>query len=535
MRLRWNIAALMLGLLTVPAATPAAPADPPPKPPETEEVLSQRQQSLLLQLSDAEANIKALNLALVRTGYKVGLAYDRIDTSQKGNDIMNRKGGGPVGWQDFYGKTARSFYIPYSEGTYHSESRNGRTDIHVTEGNHPIQRPTQFNYIYKANNDQIARAKEQVASLAQDQAALLARRQKHEADQSRLWAQLAWERVKDREIADEPQCRFKLRSASKSDSRAELLRPLILFLRTSDKAASDGLDSIESDQDATFADLSPRMKAAYATLRASLADSLLATDLKDDTKKQTDAIKTLCKQLSEECSIVVDNYRNALDRDKAKEDNSKLVFRGKLQESLALFASAVAELDVQLAETAKAWNITPDKNAPTPDSVPAAARATVAKSNTTSGDVPANGSPESLLKTARAGEISGDGEWTAWEPLVEGGKIIWIERLKRFDTWGGIPPSLSGRSWQIGKTKPNSTLLVTQDGAVMVASFPAWLDRPGARGRVTNRQKLLKNGWTELAQIKDSRDVVVVVYIRICKKGESFTFSNPISMPILIK
>ncbi len=69
----------------------------------------------------------------------------------------------------------------------------------------------------------------------------------------------------------------------------------------------------------------------------------------------------------------------------------------------------------------------------------------------------------------------------------------------------------------------------------MVASFPAWLDRPGARGRVTNRQKLLKNGWTELAQIKDSRDVVVVVYIRICKKGESFTFSNPISMPILIK
>src|SRR5471030_1116609 len=71
--------------------------------------LTPRQQDLLLQLSDAEANIQAINKALKLTGYNVGIAYDRIDSSQQGNDIMNRKGGGPVRWDEFYGKTAKDY------------------------------------------------------------------------------------------------------------------------------------------------------------------------------------------------------------------------------------------------------------------------------------------------------------------------------------------------------------------------------------------------------------------------------------------
>src|SRR4051794_15635583 len=70
------------------------------KPAEVEQDLTEAQQSILLQLSDAEANIRALNLALKRTGYKVGQAYDRIEGNQKGSELMDRKGGGPVGWQD---------------------------------------------------------------------------------------------------------------------------------------------------------------------------------------------------------------------------------------------------------------------------------------------------------------------------------------------------------------------------------------------------------------------------------------------------
>src|SRR5580765_8638224 len=117
-----NRLALYLGLsLLLVADLPAIAADPPAsKPAEAEETLSEAQQSLLLQLSDAEANIRALNIALARTGYKVGQAYSRIDSNLKGNEQMDRKGGAPVGWQEFYGKTARSFYIPNSEASLHA-------------------------------------------------------------------------------------------------------------------------------------------------------------------------------------------------------------------------------------------------------------------------------------------------------------------------------------------------------------------------------------------------------------------------------
>jgi hypothetical protein len=111
------------------------------------------------------------------------------------------------------------------------------------------------------------------------------------------------------------------------------------------------------------------MNAAYTSLRTSLADALLAGALKEDDKTKADGLKTLCKQLSEECAVIADNSTNALDRDKAKEDNSKLQFRGRLQESIAKFASGVAELDVQLGQLAKTWSITPETGVATADSL----------------------------------------------------------------------------------------------------------------------------------------------------------------------
>jgi len=74
MKRRTFLMCLSLAIVII-AITPLLAADPPAKAPEAEEALSEAQQSLLLQLSDAEANIRALNLALVRTGYKVGIAY----------------------------------------------------------------------------------------------------------------------------------------------------------------------------------------------------------------------------------------------------------------------------------------------------------------------------------------------------------------------------------------------------------------------------------------------------------------------------
>ncbi|MGA2496997.1 MAG: serine/threonine-protein kinase [Tepidisphaeraceae bacterium] len=312
--------------------------------------LTARQQNLLVQLSDAEANIQAINKALARTGYKVGLAYDQIDSNLKGSELMDRKGGGPVRWDAFYGKTARDF------GRL-STARNGYWGD---------RRPQQFDFIYKANSDQIARAKDQIASLSQDQAGLLARRQKHEADQCRLWATLAWEQVKDREIELHPLCRFALKSRG---AEAAVLRPVILFLRTANRVAVEGLDSVQQNPDGTFQAGATRMEAAFTALQRSLADALDAAGLAPERRKEGEALKALCKNLAEECKVIAENHANALDRDKAKEDNSKLEFRGLLQGSLASFAAATGNLDEEVARTAKGWGVEADKNTPTLDSV----------------------------------------------------------------------------------------------------------------------------------------------------------------------
>jgi hypothetical protein len=331
---------VVLGNLPAPAILLAAPAQLPA--PE-DEVLTERQNSLLLQLSDAEANIKALNLALVRTGYKVGLAYDRIDSNEKGNELMDRNGGGPVRWDRFYGRTAKEY------------NRNGGSFD---------QRSQQFSFVYNANNQQIAKAKASVAALAQDQATLLGRRRQHEADQCYLWATLAWERVKDREIAFHPLYRFKLKPAG---ARSELLRGPILFLRKAEKVTTSALESVQSEQDGTFQEVAQQMKAAYGALQESMANSMLAAEIKDGDRKNAGELKSLCKQLSEQCAIIADNSCKALDSDRSNEDASKLQFRGELQTSLMKFATSMAELDERIDKSAHALVIIPEIGVASPD------------------------------------------------------------------------------------------------------------------------------------------------------------------------
>jgi hypothetical protein len=332
--------------------------------------LSERQASILMQLANAEANIKAINKALKLTGYKVGLAYDQVEGSEKANELMDRKGGAPVPWDQFYGKTAMSFYHHSSAELHYNAGRGAKTIDAQWEGSRltKVDRPKEFNFIYRANDQQASRAKEQIASLERDQAGLLARRQKHEADQSYLWAALAWERIEDREIAHQPLYRFQL---GPKGPRAELLRGPVLFLRTADKAVADALETVQTDQAGTFADLHHRTKDAYAALLDTLSNALVANGVTDDDRKEADTLKSLCKQVAEQCVVTDDNYKLALDSDRAKEDSSKLEYRGQLQSSLAKLAAMMEGLDGRIQAVASVWAVKPEIGTESPDRVPA--------------------------------------------------------------------------------------------------------------------------------------------------------------------
>lgn len=218
-------------------------------------------------------------------------------------------------------------------------------------------------------DEQINRAKDQIAALSQNQAGLLARREKHGADQCCLWATLAWEQVKDREIALNPLCRFALRPQG---APVAVLRPVVLFLRVADRVAVESLESVKDGQAGTFHVGNLRMDAAFKVLQLALADALDAADLAPERKKQGETLKALCKQITEECKVIDENCANALDRDKAKQDNSKLEFRGQLQASLSKYAVEAIRLDDTIADTARNWGVEADKAAPTPDAVPPA-------------------------------------------------------------------------------------------------------------------------------------------------------------------
>jgi hypothetical protein len=410
----------MLAVVALVASAIGAVAEPATQPVQ----LSERQSSILLQLSNAEANIKAINKALVRTGYKVGLAYEQKEGGEKANELMDRKGGGPVPWDQFYGKTAMNFY---NRAELHEEVNIGRgaavgqLDAHGSRLTR-VERPAQFDFIYRANGNQVAQAQEQIASLLKDQAALLARRQKHETDQSALWAHFALEPVKDREIAFRPLYRFKL---TPDNARAQLLRGLILFLRTSDKALDETLDTLDDNQGQAFAGLRQRMKDAYAALQLSVSNASTAAGVTDDDRKQIEALKDLCKRATEDCRIADENFRRAADSDQAHEDTSKLEYRAALQQSLGKIGTYLSVLDEQIDSVAAAWKLQPQIGVETPDAIPAArpvsmraiAAPGVASASTT--DTPAKDAQQTAAPAIENSRPASTDAETAWTVLFK--------------------------------------------------------------------------------------------------------------------
>ena len=454
-------------LIAAPTSNPASDADAPQ--------LTELQQNLLMQLSDAEANIQAINKALVHTGYAVGQAYHQIDSNLKGSEYMNRNGGGPVRWDAFYGKTAKDF-VMHDPGSpvYHQ-----------------LQRPTQFNYIYKANSDQVARAKEQIASLAQDKNTLLERRRKHEADQSRLWAILSWQQVKDREIDFHPICRYALKPAGPD---AAVLRPLILYLRIADRVAVEGIDSITDNQQTTFDSASQRLEAAFSALQLSLSDALDDSNLNPKHKAEAVNLKSLCKDLSDECKVIASNYANALDRDQAQQDTSKLEFRGQLQTSLAKFAAMTGQLDEDITNTAKSWGINPDRTTATPDTIPASALAPASAptANANSHDVTVVDPSPKTANTSAAALFSIGSVWLPVENSrhpnesakvlsVDGSKIVLEVRSGNGAT----------RRWTFEMTE-NGHLKQTGDDPIRVPKNAPLVTDIQVEGTVTSTNLILK-------------------------------------------
>jgi hypothetical protein len=360
MTMRWLATGIVLfgmGTQLPPAiGAPPAPAATQPDP------ASDRLTFLTLQLSSAEESIKAINAALRAAGYKAAVAADKIEIAQKGNELMDRKGGAPVPWDQFYGKTARSFLAPAPRGDVAIMHKGpGET---LNPFNDPIKRPKQFDYLYRANAEQAAKAAHEVAAMGRKIDTLLARRRQLEAEQVALWTKISLEALGNRGMAFRHLYRFKLKAAPEakdvSPAQLEALGAAVLLVRQADKSSAQALDDVAQNPEKALGDLSSSVQKSVTALQESAADVLAKGTLNQADAQKVKDLTALGRRMQSMCKNIADARRLAGESDIAADEARKLTFRAQLQESLLDFSDAVAELDTQLTALAESWKIQGD-------------------------------------------------------------------------------------------------------------------------------------------------------------------------------
>ncbi len=180
----------------------------------------ERFEELIEQLAINEASLEAIDVAIAR---KTRSSRSRQSSARRFDDnnrLMDRKGGGPMNWREFYGTNAEKFfYHPVDPSTtYHTwtylqqagkdEDDKSGSDIPTRQSLPVHQRPPQWDYIYRANRTAREQALADAATLQSEVAQLEERRLLLEQEQAELWCRLAFRAVRRHDMHRKPVVRF---------------------------------------------------------------------------------------------------------------------------------------------------------------------------------------------------------------------------------------------------------------------------------------------------------------------------------------
>ena len=422
--------------------SPIAPAEPLKDGVWEQE--DQRFVFLMVRLASTEASLEAVEQAIGKSTGKRLTYQGKAKRAEEGNELMDRKGGGPMAWPQFYGRTAEKFfYHPVDPNTtYHTATilsqQSPEADNRVAEGvpsrqGLPVhQRPPQFDYIYRANRNAKARAEEEAAKLNNQIAALRVRRQSLEAEQSALWCEIAFRAVSRQDLARKPLYRFEPTVAlgeTEPRQRAEAMKAAAIFMRTTLSIVAEA----QKNQAKAFGNI----KEVIADAREKLDDSWLRQDFlakdKTDLKTPPGKFLALAKRLEDVASNLSDSYRVSNEADRygsrrtfriflvaaTNDDKRKSTFRALLQESLVSYAETVLALDEMATLMATEWKIKPDMDKPL-------ASGSVPESATGSVNVSKDKPPARRLVEVR---IFRNGKWVSHRVTHDNGQAY----ITRFD------------------------------------------------------------------------------------------------------
>lgn len=315
--------------------------------------IDQRLIFLMVRLANTEASLDAIDQAIDAENRRRGIKTSAAKKADRANEDMDRKGGGPMKWSQFYGMTAEKFfYHPTDRNTtYHTTtvlSQQGPQADNKVGGGVPAsqglpvhQRPPQFDYIYRANDRAKARAETEAAELRGKIDELNNRRRRLEAEQAGLWVEIAFRAISHYDLDKKPLYRFEpvlTGTDSESRQRAETMKAASVFMAL----ALSIIAEAEKDQAGTFT----RIKPAVAQARQSLNDAYLRLAI-DVINKQSNIGRfvALSKQLDDVAANLTDSYIVAMEGDSAKDEQRKETFRALLQESLINYAQIVLAID----------------------------------------------------------------------------------------------------------------------------------------------------------------------------------------------
>lgn len=364
-------ALIAISLVLAPSlrAQPTKPAVATTLPAGWEEI-DQRLVFFTVQLASVEASIDAVNKALKQAGYAQAVKQGKAEQFQKNNEMMDRQGGGPVGWKEFYGKTAQQFFFHPEEKldvnirvSQERHAEGSYTKMAYTEAD----RPPQFDYIYKANENAQARAEVDIAKLGGKIDALIERRRQLEAEQATIWAKMAFQAVASRKIGSKPIYRFELKIDGRGDEakqRQDAARAGATFVRTVLAAITAAQDALSADPATAFDALRQTVAGASQKLSDQLVHApKLALDV-SDANTPVGRLVASAERMSDVTRNIAESYRSALDGDKAGDDQRKQTFRAFVQQALFDCATNITTTSEYMVALTRDWKAEIDVTKP---------------------------------------------------------------------------------------------------------------------------------------------------------------------------
>jgi hypothetical protein len=365
---------------------------------------------LMVRLANAETSLAAVEKQLgINQGAQNAASRDGKKADER-NELMDRFGGGPVKWSDFYGKTAEKFfYHPVDPSTsYHTTTvltqqrsmpQQTPGSVQASQGVPVSQRPPQFDYIYRANEEAKARAEKEAAELKSKRDALIARRKALEEEQSSLWCEVAFRAVSHYDLDRKPLYRFEPIAASSDDEAKRhlaLLRAAVVFMRQALSVVSQA----QKDQARAFSGV----KVLVSDNREKLDDVWLRQGVETSNRNAPEnRFVALAKRLDDVSNNLSDSYKVSVDGERFKDELRKNTFRGLLQESLVTYAESVLALDEMASLMASQWKVKPDIDRPLAISIQPTGNTGHASADMTSREPsPGKGVPGPLVLSGQA-------------------------------------------------------------------------------------------------------------------------------------